>query len=207
MFTGLVQAIGTVRTLEPLDGRGIAGGARLSVDPGRWQHGARAGDSIAVNGCCLTVAGSPEAGGLLRFDAVAETLARTTLGGLRRGSRVNLERALAAGEPLGGHLVQGHIEGVAEVVSVQQGADYRIQLRPPSELMPSIVPKGSVTVDGVSLTVAAVDPAAETFAVAIIPTTLELTTLGSLRTGSSCNIETDMLARTVVHWLEHYSKR
>jgi riboflavin synthase len=200
MFTGLVQHVGRVETLE----RTTGGGARVIIGTGDWPHGARAGDSIAVNGCCLTVAEAP-AGARLAFDAVAETLAKTTLGGLAIGSKVNLERSLAAGDLLGGHMVQGHIEGTGEVVRVRaEEGDWRVWVRAPGDLMPAIVPKGSITVDGVSLTVADVDVEAGTFGVALIPTTLELTTLADLRAGSRCNLETDIIARTVVHVMRNF---
>lgn len=221
MFTGLVQAVGRVMEVRPrgdLEMAGGASGARIVIDTGGWEYQARRGDSVAVNGCCLTVAEVDER--ILEFDAVAETLAKTTLGlfgsGSEAGTRVNLERSLAAGDLMGGHVVQGHVEGIGEVVRVQAGPDYRLTIRPPRELMAAIVPKGSVTVDGVSLTVARVGGSRggeepqrghlDSFAVALIPTTLEMTTLGMLREGSKVNIETDVVARAVVHWLEHYRR-
>jgi riboflavin synthase len=201
MFTGLVQAIGAVVSAAP----GPPGGIRLLVDTAGWGHRPRLGESIAVSGCCLTVAEEPDrAGGRLAFDAIAETLACTTLGCLRPGSRVNLERSLRADDLLGGHTVQGHIEGVGEVVAVDSADGYRLRIRPPADLMPCIVPKGSVAVDGVSLTIAAADPRDATFEVALIPTTLELTTLSDLRPGGRVNIETDIQARTLLHLLRHY---
>jgi riboflavin synthase len=200
MFTGLVRAIGEVVAIEP-----GAAGARLVLRAPDWEYHAQEGDSICISGCCLTVA-QPPRDDLLVFDAVAETLARTTLGLLQAGSRVNLEPSLSAADLMGGHMVQGHVEGVGAVTGVQQGDDYRIAVRAPAELMPAIVPKGSITVDGVSLTVAHVDVNRETFEVALIPTTLRATTLGELREGGRCNLETDIIARTVVHWLEQYGK-
>lgn len=204
MFTGLVQAIGVVVTAER-----TAAGARLEIDPGGWLHRPALGESICVSGCCLTVAEPPAApGGALAFDVVYETLEMTTLGTFRAGTRVNLERSLTAADLLGGHMVQGHVEGVGTVERVKRGDEWRVRVRPPTGLMEFIVPKGSVTVDGVSLTVAAVDPGRSGsggwFEVALIPTTLRLTTLGELSEGSRCNLETDIIARTVVHWLRAY---
>lgn len=200
MFTGLVQAIGTVRSVDPHP----AGGARITVDPGAWAHRPVLGESISVSGCCLTVAADPAGGTRLAFDAVPETLAKTTLGSFRPGMRVNLERSLRADDLMGGHTVQGHVEGIGEVVSLQSTGDYRVRVRPPAALMPCIVPKGSVAVDGVSLTVAVADARKGTFEVALIPTTLELTTLAALRTGGYVNIETDIQARTLLHVLRNY---
>jgi riboflavin synthase len=203
MFTGLVQAVGTAAEVSP-----AAAGVRLLIDPGGWVHRPAAGESICVSGVCLTVAAAPaEVGGCLAFDVVPETLRRTTLGTLRPGSRVNLERSLAVGDLMGGHTVQGHVDGVAKIERVETGGEYRVSIRPPPELMVYLVPKGSVAVDGVSLTVAAVVAERGTFDVALIPTTLAQTTLGELRPGATCNLETDVLARTVVQYLKHYAGR
>ncbi len=183
-------------------------GVRLVIEVPRWEERPRAGDSVAVAGCCLTVADEPKrdpsGAHFLRFDVVSETLEKTTLGRLEHGARVNIEASLRADSALGGHMVQGHIEGIGVVESVSaDAADWRLVIRPPGALMPCIVPKGSVAVDGVSLTVAAA--ARDSFSVALIPTTLERTTLGALRPGGACNIETDILARTVVHFMRNYS--
>lgn len=196
VFTGLIQAVGRIVAIEPR-----AAGARLVVDPLGWDHRPMPGDSIAVNGCCLTVAESPGSGsGALAFDVVAETLSRTTLGSLRPGGRVNLEHAVRADTLMGGHFVQGHVDGVARVARVQAvESDWRLMLLPPAGLLDYIVPKGSVTLEGVSLTVASLVDGG--FEVALIPTTLRLTTLGDLRAGDGVNIEADMLAKTVVHYL------
>lgn len=202
MFTGLVQALGTVRSVEH-----SGGGVRLLIDASGWAHRPSAGDSMAVSGCCLTVAAPPGRENLLAFDAVAETLARTTLGGLTAGSRVNLEHSATASTLLGGHVVQGHVEGVGVVVNVHTGSDCRLTVRPPPELMECMVPKGSVCLDGVSLTLAAVDPKRSLIEVALIPTTIANTTLGGAAAGTRCNIETDVLSRTVVHWLRNYGSR
>ncbi len=205
MFTGLVQAKGRVETVET---RGE--GVRLVIRPQGWEHRvapSRRGDSICVSGCCLTVAEAPaRTAGALAFDVVPETLARTTLGRWREGTGVNLERSLAAGDLMGGHIVQGHVDGVGVVERVETGAEHRVVVRPPGELMEFAVPKGSVGVDGVSLTLARVAPGGGggVFEVALIPTTLRLTTLGDLREGDACNLEMDVIAKTVVHWMRHY---
>jgi len=202
MFTGLVQAVGTVRSVETRD-RSV----RLVIDPGSWGYSASQGDSVAVNGCCLTaVRGAREAGGMLEFDAVPETMARTTLGGLVVGSRVNLEHAATASTLMGGHIVQGHIDAVGIVDCIDRSDGWRVGLCLPEEAMQCVVPKGSITIEGVSLTVAAADPARRWFDVALIPTTLEKTTLAGLKVGDRCNIETDVMARTIVHWLRVYGR-
>lgn len=194
MFTGLVQAVGVVA-----ESRRSPAGVRFVVDPGGWGHRPGAGESIAVCGVCLTLAAPVGPDGRWAFDVVAETLAKTTLGRLGAGSRVNLERSLTAGDLLGGHFVQGHVDGVGTVERVQPGEDWRVRVRVPESLGPYIVPKGSVAVEGVSLTIAGVEPGA--FEVALIPTTLARTTLGDLKPGAEVNVETDVLARTVVHFL------
>ena len=189
MFTGLIEAVGTVAGLER---RGTS--ARLRVDLGKAAEGVRPGDSIALAGCCQTVAAI--AGALAEFDAVAETLAKTTLGRWQRGTRVNLERSLRPGDRLGGHFVAGHVDAPAAVVENRERADgWRLRVEAPAALMPEIAPKGSVAVDGVSLTV--VDAGASGFSVALVPTTLRETTLGSLEAGDLVNLETDVLAKYV----------
>lgn len=201
MFTGLVQAVGTVRRLEP-----SPAGVRLVVEPvgprGGWGYVPGLGESISVSGCCLTVAGVSE--GAWAFDVVRETLSKTTLGGLAAGSLVNLEHSVTPATLLGGHLVQGHVDGVGVVERVDRGADWRVRVRSPAGLMEYMTPKGSVAVEGVSLTLAAVDVAAGWFEVALIPTTLEVTTLGGLRDGDRVNLEADAMAKTVVHWLKNF---
>ena len=201
MFTGLVQALGAVESLMPSDF-----GARLLINPRDWPHRPQPGDSIAVNGCCLTHA--PQSGdrsGLLGFDVVHQSLDRTNLGGLKPGDTVNLESCLTPSTPIGGHFVQGHIDGVGTVENISTAAgEHRVTVRTDERLIRYIIPIGSVAVDGVSLTIAAVDPALRTFAVALIPTTLRATTLGQLQRGARVNIETDILSRTVVHYLENF---
>lgn len=178
MFTGLVREVGAVASLE---------GGRLVVEASTE---AEVGDSVAVDGVCLTVV---EAGaGRLAFDVVPETLARVK----PFGARVNVEPALRAGDPLGGHQVQGHVDGVGRVASVEpEGDGVRVRIEAPGELLRYCVEKGSITVDGVSLTVAAVDETG--FEVALIPHTLSVTTLSELAPGSDVNLETDLLAKYV----------
>lgn len=180
-------------------------GVSLLVRPIGWGHRPGVGDSISISGVCLTVAA--EVGtGPMRFDVVSETLSKTMLGRLREGAEVNLEHACRADSLLGGHIVQGHVDGVGRVSEVREDpADWRIEIELDEELMPYIVPKGSVCVDGVSLTVAQVGK--RSFGVALIPTTLELTTLSVLRAGDSVNIETDVVAKTVVNYLKIIHRR
>ena len=191
MFTGIVEGTGTVAALAAAaDGSG----ARLEVEA-PWLAGQLAlGESVAVNGCCVTVA-EPTAAGFAA-DLVAETLRRTALGGLEAGARVNLERPLPLGGRLGGHLVQGHVDGVARVLDrkpVGDGEEVRIEL--PAELQRYVVDKGSIAVDGVSLTVAGVGPG--WFAVALVPHTLEVTTLGERHPGDPVQLEVDVVAKYI----------
>lgn len=203
MFTGLIQAMGKVRALQP-----AASGVRLVVDAGRWGHRPAHGDSISVSGVCLTVAASDPRPGELVFDVVRETLDKTTLGSLREGSPVNLEHACRADTLLGGHIVQGHVDGVGRVVEVRDDpADWRVVIEPPPALLEFAAPKGSIAIDGVSLTIARLLPeggAPARVEIALIPTTLERTTLGLMRTGDRCNIEMDCIAKQVVWWVRNY---
>ena len=199
MFTGLIQYLGRIRTTEKR-----SFGKRLVVDTSSWEYLPAEGESIAVNGVCLTVVPDSSRDGCACFDVITETLNLTTLGDLVEGSLVNLERSLQTESLLGGHFVQGHVDGVGEFVQINNDpGDYRITIRPPGDLCEYIVPKGSVAIDGVSMTVASVGDG--TFTIALIPTTLEMTTLGSARPGMRCNIETDIISRTVVHWLKNYA--
>jgi riboflavin synthase len=191
MFTGIVEGVGTVAALAVApDGSG----ARLRLAAPFLAADLALGDSVAVNGCCVTVADRhPEGFGA---DLVAETLRRTALGGLRPGDRVNLERPLAADGRLGGHLVQGHVDGVARLLErrpVGDGEELRVEL--PDALAQYVVEKGSIAVDGVSLTVAALGPG--WFAVALVPHTLEVTTLGERRPGDPLQLEVDVVAKYV----------
>jgi riboflavin synthase len=188
VFTGIVQAMGRVSSLDHHDG-----GCRMRFEcpdlkPNQWQEG----DSVAVAGCCLTVLDLDENG--FSADLSGETLSRTSLGALDSGDRVNLEPSLAAGDRLGGHLVTGHVDGLAEVVSIQQAGDSRIfRFRVPEDLARFVAEKGSVTLDGVSLTVNAVEH--DEFEVNLIPHTLKVTTLGELDAGAVVNLEVDLVAR------------
>jgi riboflavin synthase len=199
VFTGIVQGTGRVVQV-----RSTPAGVRLVIDPQGWDHRPQVGESISIDGCCLTLAAPPGKDDLLAFDVVAETLSKTTLGSRAPGSRVNLERSLRATDLMGGHVVQGHVDGVGAVERVQSGADRRVWIRPPAPLMDFMVPKGSVSVEGVSLTLAGVEPAAGLFHVALIPTTLERTTLGDLKPGDRVNLEADVLAKTIVYWLRNH---
>jgi riboflavin synthase len=198
VFTGIVQHVGR------LAGRiATPAGARLTVDPSGWTHAPCSGDSISVNGCCLTVAHDPRsAQSALHFVVVPQTLSRTTLGGLATGSLLNLEHAATPATLLGGHLVQGHVDGVGVVRSVTTGSDRRVRVSVDNELMGLIAPRGSICVDGVSLTVASASVEEAWFEVALIPTTLERTILSSLREGTRVNVECDAIARHVAHFLD-----
>jgi riboflavin synthase len=198
MFTGLVEETGEVVSLEQMP----SGGVRLSLRAPSIAPEAQLGDSVAVNGCCLTVAAKQE--GLLRFDLLQETLARTSLGGVQPGGCVNLERALAAGGRLGGHFVQGHVDCTAEILALEpRGADVRLEVALPARGARYLVEKGSIAVDGISLTVAEIGEAS--FVLWIIPHTLERTNLGRRRAGERVNLEYDLLAKYVERMLEHRS--
>jgi riboflavin synthase len=190
MFTGIVQAVGTVVALTP---RG--GDVELLVDTADLGLGdAVLGDSISVGGACLTATRLD--GARFAADVSNETLAKTTLGRLAPGSRVNLEKALKAGQALGGHYVTGHVDGVGRVVTAQDdGRSWRVTFEVPAELARYVAPKGSVTIEGVSLTVNEVEGAR--FGVNLIPHTREVTTLGLLRDGDPVNVEIDIIARYV----------
>jgi riboflavin synthase len=178
VFTGIVRELGRVVAFD---------GARLLVDAP--ETSAEVGDSIAVDGVCLTVV--EHNGGQFAFDVVAETLSRTNLGTLTADARVNIEPALRAGDPLGGHMVQGHVDGVGRMRSVSQP----VWIDAPPDVLRYCVEKGSIAVDGVSLTIAALDDAG--FAVALVPHTLAATTLGAAKPGDPVNLEVDVLAKYV----------
>ncbi len=189
VFTGLVQSLGTVRRLIT-DGAGV----RLEVSDEQVARGAMVGDSIAINGCCLTVVAVE--GAELSFDAGPETLQRTNLGRLAAGDSVNLESSLRLGDPLGGHWVTGHIDGVGALDAREDQGDWcTMWFRTPAELTRQMASKGSVAVDGVSLTL--VDVEADRFSVALIPHTLRVTTLGLRAIGDEVNLETDVLAKYI----------
>lgn len=193
MFTGIIERLGVVTQT-----RSTPGGRILSVDLGPIADDCTAGASVCISGVCLTVVSV--SGPCVSFDVINETLNKTVLGSKKPGHRVNVERSLRADSRLDGHFVQGHVDGTGTVTRVRSSArEYIIWIDSSEEIEPYIISKGSVAIDGVSLTVA--DLAGRSFSVALIPTTLELTTLSSLVRGDSVNIETDIIARTVVHTL------
>jgi riboflavin synthase len=189
VFTGIVEELGVIAAVE-----GDGDGLRLRIAAPTLAPLSRIGDSINVSGCCLTVVDVN--GGTLAFDVVPETLRRTALAGLGPGAPVNLEDALRAGEPYGGHIVQGHVDGVGELVERrEEGIGLWLRFRAPANVQRYLIEKGSVTVAGVSLTVAALHD--DGFAVAIVPHTLQVTTFRTLEVGDAVNLEADMIARYV----------
>lgn len=194
MFTGIVGDIGRIAALERRGQDGTS--RRFQIEASRTLDGLAIGASIACAGVCLTV--TAREGRRFAVDASPETLSRSTLGGWREGGAVNLERALALGDELGGHLVSGHVDAVGETLSRVDADDgLRLEIAAPAALAPSIAEKGSLAVDGVALTVTAVDDDEQgcRFAVAIVPHTLRATTLGGLQPGAAVNLEIDLLAR------------
>ena len=198
MFTGLVECMGTV-----VDIADESPGVRLRIDAGLVADDAVLGASIAINGCCLTVVAVEDS--ILEFEAGSETLSRTNLGSLEIGNNVNLERSLKVGDRLGGHYVTGHIDTTGTVSERMDNKDWStIWFNLPRSWAKLLVEKGSVAVDGVSLTV--VDVESERFSVALIPHTLEVTTLGHQQTGDVVNLETDLLAKYVQRQLEPHDQ-
>ncbi|MET8181025.1 riboflavin synthase [Streptomyces sp. NPDC005336] len=193
MFTGIVEELGEIVAIENL-----GDASRFQVRGPVVTEGAKHGDSIAVNGVCLTVVDIHEGsgGGEFSADVMAETLNRSSLGALAVGSRVNLERPMALGGRLGGHIVQGHVDGTGTIVERKLSEHWEIvRISLPAELSRYVVEKGSITVDGISLTV--VDAGPDYFTVSLIPTTLALTTLGVKQSGDPVNLEVDVLAKYV----------
>lgn len=189
MFTGIVRELGTIVSA---DDHGV--GRALVVRAPGVAASASVGDSVAINGCCLTAEFVD--GEQVSFHAVSETLARTTLGQVRSEDLVNVEPAVRVGDPLGGHYVQGHVDGVGRVQSVEaEGEGLRVFVEAPDDVLRYCVEKGSVTIDGVSLTVA--ELADDAFAIALVPHTLEVTTLSALVPGRQVNLEVDVLAKYV----------
>jgi riboflavin synthase len=189
VFTGIVEEVGRVADIERREGA-----VRLTVEARVAHQGAQLGDSIAVNGVCLTVVSIE--GPRLAFEAVPETLRRSNLGALERGSPVDLERAVSGARPMGGHYVQGHVDGTAEVRSaVEDGEALDVWFDAPRELLPYIVPKGFVTVDGASLTVVATD--AGGFSVTLVPHTRANVVFGAAPAGYVANLEVDVMAKYV----------
>jgi riboflavin synthase len=195
MFTGIVEEVGTVRAAEPMDG-----GRRITVAAVRVLDGLMPGDSIAVNGVCQTVVALT--GEAFDVEAIGTTLSRTTLGEFQRGRRVNLERPLALGDRLGGHLVQGHVDAVGLVSAIERcGEHVLLEVAVPDVIGDVAVLHGSIAIDGVSLTINAIT-ADDTVQVALIPHTWNHTTLSTLEIGDGVNVEGDMIGRFVTHWLK-----
>jgi riboflavin synthase len=189
VFTGIVEELGTIAAVE-----GDDDGLQLQIEAPALAPLSHIGDSINVSGCCLTVVAVR--GSTLAFEVVPESLRRTALGGLAPGAAVNLEDALRAGEPYGGHIVQGHVDGVGELVERRdEGIGVWLRFRAPGHVQRYLIEKGSVTVSGVSLTIAELHD--DGFAVAIVPHTLQVTTFGALAVGDPVNLEADMIARYV----------
>lgn len=198
MFTGIVTALGEVKAVERLGGL-----SRLSLSAPYNAADVAIGASIAHEGCCLTVVqATPEKDGLRYVVEVApESLALTTLGALKAGDRVNLERSLRVGDELGGHMVQGHVDGLGDVLSAtRDGESWRLKIKPPASINHLVAPKGSIAINGVSLTVNEVD--ADGFGVLIIPHTWSVTTLSRLKAGDKVNLEADMMARYAARLIE-----
>lgn len=196
MFTGIVEEVGTIRGVTPLE----RGGIRLRVAADRVLDGLGAGDSVAVDGVCQTVVERTDAE--FTVDTIDTTLSRTTLRGAAPERRVNLERALALGDRLGGHLVQGHIDGVGRTVAIERGGEHvLLDVRMPEQVAEVTVLHGSIAVNGVSLTVNAL-PARDVAQVALVPHTWENTNLSALQAGDPVNLEGDMFGRFVLHYLK-----
>ena len=221
MFTGLVQSLGRVAAIRPVSD-GETGATRLEIDIGDWAHRPDLGASISVNGGCLTVACVSATA--LHFDVIAQTLAVTSLGGLRVGDGVNLEHAATPMTFLGGHIVLGHVDGLAEVVEIRTNGEWRMRLRLPGDLGSCAVDKGSIALDGVSLTIAGVEDvaplanhaahaahavhAAESIIdVCLIPETLARTNLRARAVGDRINVEVDYMAKLVARQLRWMSDR
>lgn len=202
MFTGLIRARGEVLENAP----NPIGGARLTIGAGAIGRGAALGESIAVNGVCLTVAAVDESAGALSFDVVPETLARSNLGALANGEPVNLEPSLRVGDALDGHVVYGHVDATATILRIDpEGQGARVWCATPPALDPLICEKGYVALDGISLTIAAVDDGR--FAVALIPETLARTTMREKAPGDAVNVEADPLARYVANVMKRGDRR
>lgn len=198
MFTGIVTALGEVKAVERRDGL-----VRLTIASPYDAAGVEIGASVAHDGVCLTIVEiQPRQGGMAHVvDVAAESLALTTMGDLKPGDRVNLERSLRLGDELGGHMVQGHVDGLGEVLAVRRdGEGWRVRIKPPRAIAHLVAPKGAIAVNGVSLTVNEVD--AEGFGVLIIPHTWAVTTLSKLKPGDKVNLEADVMARYAARLIE-----
>lgn len=195
MFTGLVEGMGTVLSLEPAQA-----GLRIFIDLGSFAEGVGLGDSICTGGTCLSV--TTIDGSTVSYDVSPETLEKTSLGALKNGSKVNIERSLRVGDRLGGHFLTGHVDGLGSLVAIEQQGDFAVYTFDcPANVWPLLVSKGSVGVEGVSLTVASLEKD-HRFTVALIPETLERTTLGTLKPGMPVNLEGDMLGKYVLRFLQ-----
>ncbi len=189
MFTGIIEEVGVLRQRK---------GSKLTVMANNVLEGIRLGDSIAIDGACMTVVEFTEQEFLVQVSP--ESFTRTTLGDLKVGDEVNLERAMALGDRFGGHVVQGHVDGVGRVKRVQAQGDFSLwTFTAPGEVLPYLVPKGSVTINGISLTI--IDPGKESFDVAIIPKTLNETTLRSKGPGDRVNMEADVFGKHILHYI------
>ncbi len=194
MFTGLIEAVCTVKSVRQSESAML-----LSIDLGELANDGRIGDSIAINGVCLTIAKLE--GGIASFELSGETLAKSTLGKLKPSSQVNVERAIKASDRFGGHFVQGHIDGKAAIKAIDKRGQFAdMKFVTGAELLEAMVVKGSVAVDGISLTIASIDQ--NSFNVAIIPETLNKTTLSRVKIGDEVNIETDIIVKTIKKQLE-----
>ncbi len=194
MFTGLIETICTVRSVRQSESAML-----LSIDLGELADDGRIGDSIAINGVCLTIAKLE--GRIATFDLSGETLAKSTLGKLKPSSQVNVERAIKAGDRFGGHFVQGHIDGTATIKAIDKRGQFAdMKFATGTELLEAMVVKGSVAVDGISLTIAGIDQ--NSFTVVLIPETLNKTTLSRVKIGDEVNIETDIIVKTIKKQLE-----
>ncbi len=194
MFTGLIETICTVKSV-----RRTGDSMALTIDLGVLADESKTGDSIAINGACLTIAKLQD--NLASFDVSAETLAKSTLGKLKPSSEVNIERSLKASDRFGGHFVLGHVDGTATVDAIDKVGEFaNIKFAAKAELLDAIVVKGSVAVDGISLTIASVD--LNSFGVSVIPETLKRTTLGKAKIGDFVNIETDIIVKTIKRQLD-----
>lgn len=209
MYTGLIHSVGRVLKSDasPAGTRlVVAAPTNLLAEPGPIP-----GESINIDGCCLSLVasepGKDEHGPHLAvaFDVTHQTLDNTTLGGLKAGDRVHLERSCTPTTLLGGHLVQGHVDAVANVLSVVEQPQWRIRIQPPAHLMPYISPRGSICVSGVSLTIAELSVEEGWFEVALIPDTLTRTTLGDLKPNDGVNLECDCMVKALVHWQTNYA--
>ena len=199
MFTGLVEGMGVVEATEA-----VAAGTRLWVELGALAEGLALGDSVCTSGACMSVAALE--GTRVRYDVSPESLSKTTLGSLVNGSKVNVERSLRVGDRLGGHFLTGHVDGLGTFVGAEQQGDFAVYtFQVPADFWPYLVSKGSVGIEGVSLTVAEMKPD-RCFTVALIPETLSRTTLGALKPGASVNLEGDLLGKFVLRFLEQKSQ-